>query len=53
MPDSKIDLIIKFIMQNHGNLSSAKKDKYFSFLSKDEIDKISKIIQNIMMAHHA
>ena len=44
MPDRKIDLLIRFILQNHGKLSKSKKDKYFDFLSDDEISKIEKAV---------
>jgi len=44
MPDRKIDLLIRFILQNHGKLSKSKKDKYFDFLRDDEISKIEKAV---------
>jgi len=44
MPDRQIDLLIRFILQNHGKLSKAKKVKYFDFLSDDEIMKIEKAV---------
>lgn len=44
MPDRQIDLLIRFILQNHGKLSKAKKEKYFDFLSDDEIKKIEKAV---------
>lgn len=44
MPDRLIDLFIRFVMQNNGKLSSKKREKYFDFLSDDEIDKMLKCI---------
>jgi hypothetical protein len=44
MPDRQIDLLIRFILQNHGKLSKTKKEKYFDFLSDEEISKIEKAV---------
>jgi len=44
MPDRHIDLLIRFILQNHGKLSKTKKEKYFDFLSDDEISEIEKAV---------
>ena len=44
MPDRLIDLFIRFVLQNGGKLSSAKREKYFDFLSDDEIDNLLKCI---------
>ncbi|MCX7548548.1 Fic family protein [Xanthomarina sp. F1114] len=40
LPDTDIDLLIKFLMQNNGKLSQAKKDKFFVELPEDVIIKI-------------
>ncbi len=45
MPDRKIDLLIRFIMQNEGKLSYNKRKKYFEFLSDKEIEQIEKSIK--------
>ena len=44
MPDRQIDLLIRFILQNHGTLSKIKRKKYFDFLRDDEISKIEKAV---------
>lgn len=44
MPDRLIDLIIKFVSQNNGQLSDAKRRKYFYMLSQNEISEIEKTI---------
>jgi len=44
MPDRMIDLAIRFILQNNGKLSKNKQEKYFDFLSNDEIAKIEKAV---------
>ena len=44
MPDRQIDLLIRFILQNRGKLSKIKREKYFDFLSDDEMDKIEKAV---------
>jgi len=44
MPDRQIDLLIRFILQNHGKLSKIKREKYFDFLEDNEIDSIEKAI---------
>ncbi len=45
MPDRKIDLFIRFSMQNGGKLSSNKRKKYFEFLSDKEVELIEKSIK--------
>ena len=45
IPDRQIDLLIRFILQNHGKLSKTKKQKYFDFLSDEEIRKIEKSVE--------
>ncbi len=44
MPDRQIDLLIRFILQNHGKLSKPKREKYFDFLSDSETDEIEKAV---------
>ena len=44
MPDRQIDLLIRFILQNQGKLSKVKREKYFDFLSDDEISRIEKAV---------
>ena len=46
MPDSQIDLFIKFCLQNNGKLSSRKRSKYFDFLSNIELIAMEKAVQN-------
>ncbi|MES2615184.1 MAG: Fic family protein [Bdellovibrionota bacterium] len=48
MPDKKIDLFIKFVTQNKGVLSNQKKERFFSMLTDDEIECLSKIINETM-----
>ena len=45
LPDRKLDLIIKFIVQNHGKLSRQKRDKYFDMLTDDEVAAIEQVVQ--------
>lgn len=49
MPDNQIDLFIKCVMQNNGELSAEKRKKFFSLLTKDEILVLEKIIRDVMM----
>ncbi len=44
MPDRQIDLLMRFILQNHGKLSQSKREKYFDFLSDSETDEIEKAV---------
>lgn len=44
MPDKLMDLMIKFIHQNHGTLSTTKRSKYFSMLEEKEIARIETIV---------
>ena len=37
MPDRKIDLFIRFCLQNNGRLSARKRASHFNFLSDEEI----------------
>jgi hypothetical protein len=43
MPDKMIALLVKFLEQNHGVLSTRAKEKEFNSLSEEEIHKIEKI----------
>jgi len=47
MPDRLIDLFIRFVLQNDGKLSSAKRERYFDFLSDDELDSLLKCVGKI------
>lgn len=38
--NNKLSLLMKFLLQNNFKLSISKKDKYFSFLTDNEIKKI-------------
>lgn len=49
MPDTKIRLLVRLLMQNHGQLSANKRD-LFSFLTKAEIAAIETSIQAILAA---
>lgn len=40
LPDTKVDLLIKFLNQNNGNLSKKKRVKEFNELSEEEISRI-------------
>ena len=45
MPDRKIDLFIRFCMQNNGRLSAQKRASHFDFLSEDEIARMEQAVQ--------
>jgi Fic family protein len=49
LPDKEIDLLIKLITQNHGELSKKKRNDYFSRLKDDEIKQLIACIQKNMM----
>lgn len=40
LPDTDVDLLIKFLIQNNGKLSKAKKDKFFDEISQQIIVEI-------------
>jgi len=44
MPDRKIDLFIRFCLQNNGRLSSRKRVRYFDFLSDKEIARMEQAV---------
>lgn len=45
MPDRKIDLFIRFCLQNNGRLSARKRVSHFDFLSNEEIARIQQAVQ--------
>ncbi len=45
MPDQKIDLFIRFCLQNNGRLSTRKRASHFDFLSDDEVSAMERAIQ--------
>jgi len=45
MPDRLIDLFIRFCLQNHGKLSSRKREEFFAALSDDEVAKMEDAVQ--------
>ena len=45
MPDNRIDLFIRFCLQNNGMLSPKKHTSHFAELSEDEIQKMQSAIQ--------
>jgi len=51
MPDNQIDLLIKLVFQNNGNLSSNKRNRYFSLLTDEEIAHLSKVINDILITN--
>jgi hypothetical protein len=46
MPDRKIDLFIRFCLQNHGRLSARKRANHFDFLSDGEIVLLEQAVQS-------
>ncbi|MDY6794174.1 MAG: Fic family protein [Actinomycetota bacterium] len=47
MPDRRIDLFIRFCLQNNGRLSSRKRASYFAALSDEEITRMEEVIQSV------
>ena len=45
MPDQRIDLFIRFCLQNHGVISQKKRKSHFAELTEDEVQKIQSAIQ--------
>ena len=45
MPDRKIDLFIRFCLQNNGRLSPGKRASHFDFLSNEEIIRLEQAVQ--------
>jgi hypothetical protein len=46
MPDRKIDLFIRFCLQNNGLLSARKRASHFAFLSDVEIISMEQAVQS-------
>ena len=46
MPGRKIDLLIRFCLQNNGQLSAKKRASHFDFLSEDEVARMETAIQS-------
>ena len=45
MPDQKIDLFIRFCLQNQGRLSARKRESHFNFLTDQEIAAMEQAVQ--------
>ncbi len=45
MPDRRIDLFIRFCLQNNGRLSANKRNSHFDFLSEDELISLENIMR--------
>ncbi|MBC8372266.1 MAG: Fic family protein [Planctomycetes bacterium] len=45
MPDRRIDLFIRFCLQNHGQLSARKRSSRFAALTDDEITRMEQTVQ--------
>jgi hypothetical protein len=45
MPDQRIDLFIRFCLQNNGVLSRSKRKSHFSELTEEEVQKMQAAIQ--------
>ena len=45
LPDQKIDLFVRFCLQNNGRLSARKRTSHFSVLTEDEIGRMEAAIQ--------
>lgn len=46
MPDLKIDLFIRFCLQNNGRLSARKRVSHFDFLSDEEIARMEQVVRS-------
>ena len=46
MPDLKIDLFIRFCLQNNGKLSTRKRAEHFEFLSDEEIARMEQAVRS-------
>lgn len=46
MPDRQIDLFIRFCLQNHGRLSTAKRASHFEFLTDNEVVKMEQAVRD-------
>lgn len=49
LPDTKVDLLIKFLDQNNGKLSKKKRDKEFEELTNKEVQEIESAFQSIFI----
>ena len=47
LPDRKIDLFIRFCLQNNGRLSAGKRESHFHFLSENEIVRLEQAIESV------
>jgi hypothetical protein len=45
MPDRKIDLFIRFCLENNGRLSERRRSGHFDFLSEDETARMEQAVQ--------
>jgi len=50
MPDRKIDLFIRFCLQNNGRLSARKRLSHFDFLSDEEIARMEQAVQSAYLS---
>ena len=46
MPDRKIDLFIRFCLQNNGRLSARKRTSHFDFLLEEELARMEQVVQS-------
>jgi Fic family protein len=46
MPDQRLDLFIRCVRQNGGELSARKRERYFSMLTESEIKEMEEVIEN-------
>lgn len=47
MPDRRIDLFVRFCLQNSGRLSARKQGSHFQFLTEEEISAMEQAIQDV------
>ena len=45
MPDQRIDLFIRFCLQNNGTVSNSKRKSHFSELTENEIEQMQTVVQ--------
>ncbi len=45
MPDRKVDLFIRFCLQNNGRLSARKRASHFSMLSDEEVERMEEAVR--------
>ena len=46
LPDRKIDLFIRFCLQNNGRLSARKRSSHFGMLTDDEVGRMEVAVQS-------